>query len=242
MDRPNSAKPMGDDGDRRRGVLRWLVREVMGIVLVILSLFLPAGRWDWALAWALVAIYALWTTATAVIAIPRSPEMLAERARGRTGGGASWDVVILSIMGLITVVKHLVAGFDERFGWSVQIPLAVQIGAGVLAASAYGLLTWSMASNVFFSCVVRLQRDRDHQVVTQGPYRYVRHPGYLGTLLFELVSPIMLGSLWALIAGGAAAVLTILRTTSEDRTLRAELEGYEAYAQRVRYRLIPGIW
>ena len=139
MNRANSAQPMAEVNDRRRGILRWLLREVMGIVLVILSLFLPAGRWDWGMAWALVAIYALWTTATAVIAIPRSPEMLAERARGRTGGGASWDVVILGMMGVSTVAKHLVAGFDQRFGWSVEVPLAVQIGAAVLAASAYAL-------------------------------------------------------------------------------------------------------
>jgi protein-S-isoprenylcysteine O-methyltransferase Ste14 len=122
------------------------------------------------------------------------------------------------------------------------MPLALQIAALVVAALGYALGTWAMGANAFFSKIVRIQKDRGHAVATGGPYRYLRHPGYLGTIVFELATPIMLGSLWALIPGGLGALLLIIRTVLEDRTLHEELDGYEKYAQKVRYRLLPGIW
>jgi protein-S-isoprenylcysteine O-methyltransferase Ste14 len=99
-----------------------------------------------------------------------------------------------------------------------------------------------MASNAFFSQIVRIQYDRGHTVVTNGPYRYVRHPAYVGMILFELAMSTLLASWWALIASGLCAILFILRTALEDRTLQAELTGYVDYARQVRYRLLPGIW
>ena len=122
------------------------------------------------------------------------------------------------------------------------MPPAIQIAALVIAALGYALGTWSMAANAFFSTVVRVQEDRDHAVATAGPYHYVRHPGYAGSFAFELATPILLGSLWALVPGGLAALLLVIRTALEDRTLHNELDGYEAYAKRVRYRLLPGLW
>jgi protein-S-isoprenylcysteine O-methyltransferase Ste14 len=236
-----SAEQRNTKTDTSRGIIRWLIREVMGIVLVVLTLFLPAGRWDWAWGWALVGIYALWSGANALILIPRSPELLAERAT-RKEGMKTWDTVILSIIGLITIAKHITAGLDLRFGWTPPLPLALQITALVIAALGYALGTWAMAVNAFFSLVVRIQEDRGHAVVTGGPYRAVRHPGYAGTMAFELVTPIMLGSLWALIPGVLAALLTLIRTALEDGTLHEELPGYAEYAQQTRYRLLPGVW
>ncbi|NJD58909.1 MAG: hypothetical protein C3F13_18355 [Anaerolineales bacterium] len=99
-----------------------------------------------------------------------------------------------------------------------------------------------MASNTFFSQVVRIQADRGHTVATGGPYKVVRHPSYLGMVFFELALSTLLASWPAIIIGGICAILFILRTALEDRTLQAELPGYPAYAQRVRYRLVPGIW
>jgi protein-S-isoprenylcysteine O-methyltransferase Ste14 len=224
-----------------RGVVRWLVRETFGVFFVAAILFISAGRLDWLMGWALVAIYAAWITALAVILIPRNPELLIERATRRKGTKA-WDTVILSIIGLTTLVKYIIAGFDHRFGWTEPMPPAVQIAALVIAASGYALLTWSMAANAFFSTVVRIQGDRGHAVAAGGPYRYVRHPGYAGSIAFELATPIMLGSLWALIPGALTALLTVIRTALEDRTLHAELDGYRRYAERVRCRLVPGVW
>jgi protein-S-isoprenylcysteine O-methyltransferase Ste14 len=150
--------------------------------------------------------------------------------------------MLLSAIGLATLAKYILAGLDVRYGWTAQMPLTIQVIALVVSALGYALGTWAMVTNAYFSMIVRIQEDRDHAVVSDGPYRYVRHPGYTGTTTFELATPIMLGSLWALLPGVLAAALTVVRTALEDRTLQEELDGYRDYAQRVRYRLLPSIW
>jgi protein-S-isoprenylcysteine O-methyltransferase Ste14 len=234
---------MSTNTDTTRGVTRWLIREIMGVVLVGVTLFWPAGSLSWVWGWALVGIYAAWVAINAIVLIPRDPQLLIERATRRREGMKSWDVAIMGVIGLLTIGKHVVAGLDFRYTWTtLPIPLAVRVACLVLAILAYSLVNWAMASNAFFSAIVRIQDDRGHAVATGGPYRYVRHPGYVATIIFELVSPIMLGSLWALIAGGISALLFLVRTALEDRDLMSELDGYQEYAARVRYRLIPGIW
>jgi protein-S-isoprenylcysteine O-methyltransferase Ste14 len=105
------------------------------------------------------------------------------------------------------------------------------------------LLTWAMAVNTHFEKTVRIQHDRGHRVIDSGPYRIVRHPGYLGAILgFTLAAPLLLGSWWSFVPAVAAVVCLIIRTSLEDRTLQNELDGYKDYAQNVRYRLLPGLW
>lgn len=224
-----------------RGVARWLVREAMGVLLVAVLLFASAGRLDWGMGWALVGVYALWVAANALILIPRTPELLAERA-ARRPAVKSWDTLLLSAIGLATLAKYILAGLDVRFGWTAPLPPALQVAALAVAALGYALGTWAMAANAFFSLQYRIQAERGHAVATRGPYRYVRHPGYLGTIAFELATPIALGSLWALIPGALAALLGLARTALEDRALHRELPGYTEYARQTRYRLLPGIW
>ena len=101
---------------------------------------------------------------------------------------------------------------------------------------------WATASNAYFSQIVRIQAERGHEVATGGPYRFVRHPAYTGTILTSLATPILLASWWAFAVGLLAAVLMILRTILEDRTLQTELPSYLEYACWVRYRLVPGVW
>jgi protein-S-isoprenylcysteine O-methyltransferase Ste14 len=236
-----SARRTDGSSETTRGVVRWLIREVLGVLFVAATLFIPAGRLDWIMGWALVGIYAVWVAANAIVLIPNRPELLVERATRRTGV-KTWDTVILSIIGLTTIAKHVTAGLDIRFGWTGPMPPAIQIAALVIAALGYVLLSWSMAANAFFSTVVRIQDDRGHTVVSGGPYRYVRHPGYSGSIAFELATPIMLGSLWALIPGGLTALLVLTRTALEDAALQKELDGYTEYTEQVRYRLLPGVW
>jgi protein-S-isoprenylcysteine O-methyltransferase Ste14 len=109
--------------------------------------------------------------------------------------------------------------------------------AGNLAGKARALF-----SNPFFSGVVRIQTERGHQVISHGPYRLLRHPGYAGNLLYYLAVPLFLDTLWAYLPALLLVLVTVIRTALEDRTLQAELDGYAAYAGRVRYRLLPGIW
>jgi protein-S-isoprenylcysteine O-methyltransferase Ste14 len=226
--------------ETRRGVTRWLIKEPMGVVFVAVSLFVPAGRWDWGWGWAMVALYAAWVGATTLLLIRRSPELLAERA-ARRKGGKGWDMALMSIVGLLTVGKHIVAGLDVRWG-GAQMPLAPHLIGLVVAGLGYALGVWAMVANAFFSKIVRIQEDRSHTVVSGGPYRVVRHPGYLGTVAFELSTPFLLGSWWALIPGALAALLMVVRTALEDRTLQAELNGYAEYSRKVRHRLLPGVW
>jgi protein-S-isoprenylcysteine O-methyltransferase Ste14 len=235
-------EPGNTKSETARGVRSWVRREIMGVVMVAVILFLSAGRLDWVMGWAMVGIYALWVGANALLLIPRNPELLAERAKRQKEGMKTWDKMLLSVVGLATLVKYILAGLDVRYGWTAQIPLTIQVVALVVSALGYALGTWAMVTNAYFSMIVRIQEDRGHAVVSDGPYRYVRHPGYTGTTAFELATPIMLGSLWALIPGVLVAVLTIVRTALEDRTLQEELDGYQDYAQQVRYRLLPGIW
>jgi protein-S-isoprenylcysteine O-methyltransferase Ste14 len=120
--------------------------------------------------------------------------------------------------------------------------LAAQIAALAVCALGYALFVWATASNTFFSQIVSIQSERGHTVATGGPYRHLRHPAYAGAILYELAVPILLASWWALIAGGLGALLLIVRTALEDRTLQAELPGYRKSARRVRVRLLPGVW
>jgi len=122
------------------------------------------------------------------------------------------------------------------------LPLAAEIAALAVCALGYALFVWATASNTFFSQIVRIQSERGHTVVTGGPNRHLRHPAYAGAIPYELAAPILLASWWALIAGGLGALLLIVRTALEDRTLQAELPGYREYARRVRVRLLPGVW
>lgn len=222
-------------------ILRYAIREALGLVLMGVALFWSAGRIDWWPAWALIGLMLAWTTATAIVILRFSPDLLADRLGPRTGA-ESWDLAIMSIIGVTTLVRLIVAGLDQRYGWTSGIPMMAQIAGLVVSALGYALVVWATASNAFFSQVVRIQSERSHGVATGGPYRYVRHPAYLGTILYELAVPVLLASWWALIVGVFNAILFILRTALEDRTLQAELTGYDDYASQVGYRLLPGIW
>jgi len=236
-----TSKQPSADGAPWRIIMRWSIREAMGVVMVALFLFLAAGRWDWIMGWVLVAITALWVIATGLVVIPRYPELLAERL-GPRKGAKIWDTAIMGVVGLGTLARYIVAGLDARYGWTSGMPPALEVIALVITVLGYALVVWATGSNAFFSQIVRVQQERGHAVATGGPYRFVRHPSYVGTILSELATPIMLGSWWALIPGGLDAILFVVRTALEDKTLQAELDGYKDYAARVRYRLLPGMW
>jgi protein-S-isoprenylcysteine O-methyltransferase Ste14 len=210
------------------------------VAFVPVLLLWPAGRWDWTAAWVLTAIYAVWVGGTALLIMPRYPALLAERATQRPERG--WDKLILGLVGLLTFGAYLVAGFDVRYGWSAEMPLMLQ-GVGVATAlGGYGLVAASMHANAYFSTVSRIQADRGQTVATGGAYAVVRHPGYVGAAAFAVAAPFVLGSWAATPLGMVTALLLVVRTALEDRMLQEELEGYPAYAARVRWRLLPGIW
>ncbi|MCL4393890.1 MAG: isoprenylcysteine carboxylmethyltransferase family protein [Chloroflexi bacterium] len=225
----------------RKLIARYVIRETMGIVVMGVALFWSAGRIDWWPAWASLAVMLAWIIATAVVILRFNPNLLGERL-GPRKGAKPWDMAIMSILGLVQLARYIVAGLDQRYGWTGDLPLIAQITALTICVLGYALVVWATASNAFFSQIVRIQPERGHTVVNGGPYHYVRHPAYVGAILYELAVPVLLASWWALVVSGLNAVLLILRTTLEDRTLQAELTGYVAYARQVRFRLLPGIW
>jgi protein-S-isoprenylcysteine O-methyltransferase Ste14 len=221
-----------------------LVRFGLMAALGPLLLFLAAGDLGWTRGW----IFAVFTFAYTLISrwavFSRNPDLIAERAQSlRKTNVEPWDRVLVPVLGvLLPAAVVIVAGLDRRFRWSPEIREWIPLAA--LAAMFLGgsIAQWAASANRFFSSAVRIQDDRGHYVVTAGPYRVVRHPGYLGGLIFTLAIPPALGSLWALVPAAAAAALTVLRTSLEDRTLVRKLPGYAEYAAKTRRRLLPGVW
>jgi protein-S-isoprenylcysteine O-methyltransferase Ste14 len=225
----------------RKLPLRFAVREIMGAALLAVALFWPAGRLDWWAGWALVGVTLAWSGATLVVILRNHPALLAERL-GPRKGAKPWDTAIMGVVGIATLARSILAGLDQRHGWTGPFPAAAQIAALLVSVAAYALVVWATACNAHFAQIVHVQPELGQVVATDGPYRSVRHPAYVGSILFELAAPILLGSLWALIPGGLNAILFVVRTALEDRALQAELPGYADYARETRFRLVPGIW
>jgi len=230
--------------DVKRRIVSWIVQAALGFVGYSAILFLSAGRLDWVWGWVFLGLLAAILISHVLILVPINPKLLAERSKGICQEDAKgWDKwIAMFAAGMGTGVSWIVASLDVRFEWSASVPLALHIGGLVGSILGWALFMWAMGANAFFSEAVRIQEERGHTVVTHGPYRYVRHPGYVGAILALLAMPLLLGSLWALIPAGLAAIGYVVRTALEDRTLQEELDGYEEYAQQTRYRLLPGIW
>ena len=236
--------PMTPAGGARSEVRAGLVARVtqVGVSFAGLAaiLFLSAGTLAWPGAWAYLAIYLAAGAVIGTTLLRRSLEMLAERGRPRERGR---DVTIASLWALAQyVLVPLVAGFDLRFGWAGALGPALVIAGGVAFAAGLALFGWAMAANAFFSTGVRIQADRGQTVCRAGPYRFVRHPGYLGANVMAIGGALLLGSAWALVPAIAAVILMDVRTLREDRMLLAGLPGYREYAEQVRYRTVPGVW
>jgi protein-S-isoprenylcysteine O-methyltransferase Ste14 len=213
----------------------------MGLSLVFAALlFAAAGNPLWVRAWVFVLVGFVMEVGTLFLLSKRVPETLHHRGIMHPDVKAFDKVFALGWLGLF-LLTPIVAGIDERFHLS-SIPMTMLYLGVALLTGSYLFGTWAMIENEHFEQFVRIQVDRDHRVVTSGPYRIVRHPGYAGAILGALCTPFILGSWWTCVPVGAVALLFIIRTALEDRTLRTELEGYEAYTQRVRYRLFPGLW
>lgn len=211
------------------------------ITLVFISIFRLAGGWNWVRGWVFLGLLIVGQALSTVYMVRKDPELL--RRRGQIGQGTkTWDLVLLTLFGLTYLATLIVAAFDAQNHWSVMTIWLLPIGVG-LHVFFVVVFTWAMDVNTHFEKTVRIQRDRHHRVIESGPYRIVRHPGYLATILgLVLATPLLLGSWWAFIPAILAMMCLLLRTLLEDRTLRKELSGYEAYTRKVPYRILPGIW
>lgn len=219
------------------------------IVLVLATpavMFLTAGTMDWWQGWVVAMVTVVLQLGGRALLLRVHPDLAAERAaagRAESRGVPSWDRVLMPFVALVgPYVSLIVAGLDRRWGWSG--PVAPGLWIACLIVYVLGSLwsTWAMLSNRFFLANVRIQTERHQTVYDRGPYSIVRHPGYAGSVVGGLACIIVLGSWWALIPAGLTNMAIVLRTALEDGFLRRELAGYQAYAQKVRYRLLPGVW
>jgi protein-S-isoprenylcysteine O-methyltransferase Ste14 len=228
--------------DTLSGILCWAGQMLGALVFFGALLFLIAGRLDWLQGWVYLGMNALTQVLSAFILIPRRPEMLAERSQVRSGT-KKWDRLLAPAILIVgTLALLITAGLDKRFGWSLPLNSGLWWSGLALAFASQMFVLWAMVCNPFFATTVRIQAERGQVVVRQGPYGLIRHPGYAGSLIFNLGIPLVLGSWWAFIPALLTIALTFVRTGLEDGTLLAELPGYKVYAAKVVYRLIPGLW
>ncbi len=230
------------DADLTRGIRKRGIQIAFQMLLTGGILFLSSGRLDWWFAWVYLLIFVLGVGVNSYVLLRINPELIAERARQFTPETKKWDKILATLWGLMSAVSLMVAGLHVRFGWSPQISLTVQLIAMLFHMFGSAFASWAIVSNAFFAGTVRIQTERGHSVASSGPYKFVRHPGYAGWMVSNVAVVIMLGSLWALFPAVIAVLALAARTALEDRTLREELPGYEEYAQRVHYRLVPGLW
>jgi protein-S-isoprenylcysteine O-methyltransferase Ste14 len=239
-------RPVDQQSKDRPGLFRsfilFVLRLIAAMVMLGAFLFVPAGTINWGMAWALIGVHLVYLFVLMLILLRVNPSLIRERSRLITEDTKNWDKWLNPFLGVILLSGWILAGLDYRYGWSPNKSLSLQIAGLLVVTLGYILFGWAMVVNQYFSRVVRIQEDRGHQVCTNGPYQFVRHPGYAGFIPAFLGMALALGSWWALLPMAAAAALLVLRTALEDRTLQEELPGYRAYATQVRYRLLPGAW
>lgn len=221
-----------------------LVGTFLGAFIEGALLFAAAGRVDMPRAWLFLVVSFVGMFGGIVPVAIANPELVNHRGRWKKKKDTKpWDKTLLTLYGVFAFyILPVVMGLDVgRYGWSHLGPWAGVLGT-LLFPVGSAVLTWAMLVNTHFEATVRIQTDRNHKVVTTGPYAFIRHPGYAGVTLWALGTPLMVGSLWGLLPAGLAIAVLVIRTGREDRILRAELPGYPEYALRVPYRLLPGIW
>jgi protein-S-isoprenylcysteine O-methyltransferase Ste14 len=228
-------------GLNRLGIRGIAVQSIL-IVLGFIVLFISAGTLAWINAWIYVGLISITTVLSTAVLARVNPELLNERGTVTKAGTKGFDKVWLAIFPMFTFGNLVIMGFDAvRYQWSVM-PFWLTYAGIFMFLFAMPVATWAMAVNKFFEWTVRIQDDRGQYVCTDGPYGSVRHPGYIGLIVSLLAYPFILGSWWGFLPNGILAVVLVIRTWLEDRTLQKELPGYLEYAQKVKYRLIPFIW
>ena len=224
-------------------MVRKLIVSTAGLIAVMAGfLLVPAGRLDWPAAWGFLAEMGVLSLAVGLWLARHDPALLAERLGSpfqRTQ--KTWDKIFMAVVMVFYFGWLVLMGLDAR--WEIsRMPIWLQVIGALGVALANYVVFLAFRENSYAAPVVKIQRERGHKTVSTGPYAFVRHPMYAGGLLMFLGMPLQLGSWLGLAALALMVPLLAVRIVMEERTLRAELEGYRDYAERVRYRMIPGLW
>jgi protein-S-isoprenylcysteine O-methyltransferase Ste14 len=208
----------------------------------LIALFGSAGQLTWNRGWICTVLYLGAMNASRAVLKKLNPGLLKEREIGVRKDTKPFDKLLLHLLLSLTIVLPVIAGLDAgRFNWAPMPFWTIYPGIALFAVSAT-LVTWVLVKNPHAESSVRIQGDRDHTVVASGPYRFVRHPMYVGLILLYASMALILGSMWTLAVAALITILLLWRTALEERALRQELPGYEEYTAVTRYRLMPGIW
>jgi len=220
---------------------RGIAASFAGLLLGVPALLIPAGTAAWANAWVFLGLTGAYLVVNTIVLLKKSPRLLNERGKFVKEGTRPFDKAYVALYLPLGLAILVVSGFDRRYGWS-QVPVWVSALGVVLLLATFVVGTWAMVANPYFECTMRIQDNRGQQIITSGPYRLIRHPGYSALLVSTLVYPLILGSWWALAPAGVLAAIVVVRTALEDRMLKAGLPGYADYATRTRFRLFPMAW
>jgi protein-S-isoprenylcysteine O-methyltransferase Ste14 len=212
-------------------------RLLMSIPALLLILFLPAGTFAYWEAWAYLAILLIPMSIVMLYFLKKSPEFLVRRMQLKEKEGEQKIIVKLALIPFL--LAFILPGIDKRLGWS-NVPILMIVAAELLVCVGYIFVVLVFKENEFASRVIEVVKGQ--KVIQSGPYRFVRHPMYLGATLMYIASPLALGSYWAIIPALFIIPIFIARIINEEKVLTEELEGYSEYKQKTRYRLIPGIW
>ncbi|MGA3160021.1 MAG: isoprenylcysteine carboxylmethyltransferase family protein [Terracidiphilus sp.] len=224
------------------GRIRKLAGGMSMMFLWVAIVFCGAGRLDWTRGWICTAVYVLTMTLTGALAHRLNPGLLEARTKFIRKDSPTFDKIFVWIYFPLTFIQVLVAGLDAVRFRTLPLPQWTLVPGIALFLAAMAMVNWTFLINPFAETTVRIQQDRGHKVVSTGPYRIVRHPMYLGSILMYPATAMMLGSGWAMAVAALILVLIVWRTAKEDRFLHCELPGYREYAAHTRYRLIPGLW
>jgi len=220
-----------------------LIRTAVWLAVASAVLFVPAGTIYWPEAWVFLAGLGVLGLVSGLSLARHDPDLLKERMRlPLQREQKSWDQSLMLLIVLLGFAEFVVSALDAvRFQVSL-VPLWIEILGATGVALGFYLYFVALRENTYAAPVVKIQKDREHRVITTGPYALVRHPLYAGAILFFFAAPLLLGSWYGLAFALVITALYVIRTVWEEATLKAELEGYDAYAARVRYRLVPGVW
>ena len=213
------------------------VRWLAATLFLIAVFFLPAGTWDYWQGWVYIIVLVVPAAFALVFLMRKDPALLERRMRTREREPQQRLIIALSLVWFLLL--FLIPGFDRRFGWS-NVPVAMVIAADVLIFLGYVFVCRVFWENRFASRVVEVEQGQ--RVISSGPYALIRHPMYAGITVMYILTPLALGFYWALIPSSVIIPILVARIWNEEVVLLRDLKGYAEYMQKVRYRLIPGVW
>ena len=217
-----------------------LIREYLARIIMAFILVLTSGKWTWINIWIYAALTSLTSVLVYIFVVRVNPSLYNERGNPNENT-KKWDLILMRIISLFSFSSIIIAGLDKKNNWSFLGDGWI-IPGGILIILSGVLATWAMAENNYFSSEVRIQNDRGQIVVSSGPYQYIRHPGYLSGIMFFLGTPMVLDSAYSFFPFVCIVVGFMIRIIFEEKMLIAELDGYQDYTNKVKYRLIPEIW